>query len=142
MDMWKFFDITHRHHRIFNPLTVEKLDELCALAGLSAGGKVLDIACGKAELLVRLAGRYDIKGVGVDLSPYCIREAEEKRQRLAPGADLEFFCLDGAEYRPDKPKSFDLIICLGASWIWKGSRGTLRALKQRTRSGGLIMAGE
>jgi ubiquinone/menaquinone biosynthesis C-methylase UbiE len=93
MDMWKFFDITHRHHRFCNPISVEKLDELCALAGLSAGASVLDIACGKAELLVRLAGRYEIKGVGVDLSPYCIHDAEEKRHRLAPGADLEFFCL-------------------------------------------------
>jgi SAM-dependent methyltransferase len=142
MDMWKFFDITHRHHRICNPLTVEKLDELCALAVLSAGVRVLDIACGKAELLVRLARRYDIKGVGVDLSPYCIRDAEEKRHRQAPGGDLEFFCLDGAEYRPEKPGSFDLAICLGASWIWEGHRGTLRALKQMTRPGGLIMAGE
>ena len=55
---------------------------------------------------------------------------------------MEFFCLDGAEYRPEKPGSFDLAICLGASWIWEGHRGTLRALKQMTRPGGLIMAGE
>jgi len=36
MDMWKFFDITHRHHRFCNPISVEKLDELCALAGRQA----------------------------------------------------------------------------------------------------------
>lgn len=142
MEIWKFFDITHRYHLICNPLTVEKLDELSALAELSAGSRVLDIACGKAELLVRLAGRYKIRGVGVDLSPYCIRDAEEKKAREAPESDLEFICLNGADYRPEQPGSFDLAVCLGASWIWEGHRGTLRALKQMARPGGLILVGE
>ena len=37
---------------------------------------------------------------------------------------------------------FDATICLGASWIWQGHAGTLAALRDRTRPGGLILVGE
>jgi SAM-dependent methyltransferase len=142
MERWKFYNIIHRNHRLWNPMSVEKLDEVCDLLNLRHGARVLDIACGKAELLVRLAERFDIAGVGVDLSPYSIRDAASKGSQRAPGAALEFICLDAAEYQPDEPQSFDLTMCIGASWIWKGHRGTLRALKDMTKPGGLVMAGE
>jgi SAM-dependent methyltransferase len=142
MDMWKYYDITHRYHRLCNPLNDAKFDELCDLLGLEAGARVLDIACGKGEVLVRLAERFGIAGTGVDLSPYAIRDARERHARRAPGAALEFICLDGAAYRPDRPGSFDLAACIGASWIWQGYRGTLRALREMTKPGGLLMAGE
>lgn len=142
MDIWKFYDITHRYHRLCNPMTVEKLDEVCSLLGLDEGARVLDIACGKAELLVRLAGRFEIIGIGIDISPFAIRDAGEKHRQRAPQANLEFICLDGADYRPEQPETFDLAMCIGASWIWNGYRGTLRTLKGMTRPGGLIIVGE
>ena len=58
MDLWKYFDITHREHVICNPISVEKIDELIALLRLKPGAKVLDIATGKGEFLIRLAERY------------------------------------------------------------------------------------
>jgi len=78
MDLWKFFDITHREHVVCNPISIEKLEELIALLSLRPGARVLDIASGKSEFLVRLAERYGIEGVGVDLSPYCIADARRK----------------------------------------------------------------
>ena len=75
MDRWKYFSITHRDHVLCNPTTVEKLDELIGLLQLDRGASVLDIACGKAEVLVRLAEAYDINGVGVDKSPFFIADA-------------------------------------------------------------------
>ncbi len=142
MDLWKFFDITHRYHRLCNPMTLEKIDEVFNLLRLSPGAGVLDIACGKAELLIKLAEMYGITGVGVDLSPYCVQEANKKHLQRTPDAALEFICLDGAKYRPEKPGSFDLAMCIGASWIWSGHQGTLLALAEMTKPGGLIMVGE
>ena len=55
MDIWKYFDITHRDHVVCNPISVEKVDELVRLFDLPACARVLDIACGKAEILVRTA---------------------------------------------------------------------------------------
>ena len=65
MDRWKYFDITHRNHVVCNPTSIEKLDEMLSLLYLKPGARVVDIACGKAELLVRLTERFGIKGVGV-----------------------------------------------------------------------------
>lgn len=142
MDMWKFYDITHRFHLFCNPMSPGRLDELCNLLDLKPGDRVLDIACGKAELLVRLAERFSIAGTGVDLSPHAIRDAESKRAQRAPGADLRFINIDGAKYRPGSLESFDLAMCIGASWIWQGHRGTLRALKEMIVPGGLGLVGE
>jgi len=49
MDMWKFFDITHREHILCNPMSLEKLEELITLLTLKPGARVLDIATGKAS---------------------------------------------------------------------------------------------
>jgi cyclopropane fatty-acyl-phospholipid synthase-like methyltransferase len=70
MDRWKYFDITHRDHLICNPTGSAKLDEMIQLLKLPDQAGVLDIACGKAEFLVRLVERYGCSGVAVDLSPY------------------------------------------------------------------------
>ena len=142
MDPWKYYDITHRYHRICNPISVERLDEVCDLLGLKPRARVLDVACGKAELLVRLAERYRVGGVGIDLSPYAIRDARDRAERRVPGADLEFVGCDGADYDPGEAGAFDLAMCIGASWIWDGYRGTLLRLAEMTRPGGLILIGE
>lgn len=142
MDKWKYYDVCHRRHVFCNPMSVEKFERLCGLFELKPKSRVLDIASGKGEFLVRLAELYDISGVGVDISPYCIRDSLEKKQQRVPNADLRFIEMDAVEYKPDSPESFDLAMCVGASWIYKGYLGTLRALKDMTKQGGLIVVGE
>ncbi|MGD8543951.1 MAG: methyltransferase domain-containing protein, partial [Candidatus Bathyarchaeota archaeon] len=107
MDPWKYYNITHKRHQLCNPLNSEKFERLCQLLQLKRGERVLDIACGKGEFLVRLAELYDITGVGVDVSPYCIRDCVEKRRRRVPDSDIEFVEMDGADYRPEVLSSFD-----------------------------------
>ncbi len=142
MDKWKYFDITHKHHIICNPMSEEKIDRLCQLLNLPKSAQVLDVACGKGELLIRLAELYDVSGIGVDISPYFIRDSREKHQARDPNATLEFVEMEGAEYVSKISASFDLTMCLGASWIFEGHRGTLRKLKEVTKSGGLVVVGE
>lgn len=143
MDRWKFFDVCHRDHLFCNPLSTAKVDELIELLRLPAGARVLDVASGKAEFLVRLAERYGIAGVGVDVSPYCVRDARAKAAARLPGADLTLVEAEGAAHLATlPPNSFDLAICLGASWIFGGHAGTLRALAGCVRPGGLVLAGE
>jgi hypothetical protein len=142
MDRWKFFDITHRHHVLCNPMSIEKLEELIALLRLGPGAQVLEIATGKGEFIIQLAERYGIEGVGVDLSPYCVADARRKHQERVPDASLSFLEMDGADYEPEKPEKFDLVACIGASWIYGGHRGTLRALEGMAAPGGWIVVGE
>ena len=70
MDTWKFYDITHRGHVVCNPTSEEKLARLVDLVQLPTAARVVDIACGKGEFLIRLVEAYGVRGVGVDLSPF------------------------------------------------------------------------
>jgi len=140
MDIWKFYDVTHRYHEVWNPTSRAKLNELVGLLKLNPGSTVLDIACGKGELLTRLAERYEISGIGVDISPYCVTDAIQKLTERVPGAQIQILNMDGADYNPDQ--LFDLAMCIGASWVYKGHRGTLSALKTMTKPDALILVGE
>jgi SAM-dependent methyltransferase len=142
MDRWKYFDITHREHVLCNPMSVKKLEELIALLRLQPGARVLDIAAGKGEFIIRLVEQYDVEGIGVDLSPYCVTDAREKQTERIPDAQLKFLEMDGADYEAEEPESFDLVACIGASWIYGGHRGTLQALKGMAASGGWVVVGE
>ena len=141
MDKWKYFDITHKQHIYCNPMNESKIQRFIGLLDLD-DKRVLDIACGKGELLISLAEQYDIAGIGVDISPYCIQDCYEKKQARAPHSDLEFIEMDGADYKSPKPEYFDLASCLGASWVYGGHEGTLKTLMGMTKPGGLILVGE
>lgn len=137
MDRWKYWTVTHRDHDIMNPVDPGDLDEVLDLAAIPRGARVLDVGCGKGSLLLRLRDRGAGEGVGVDLSPDCAAEA---RRRLGDGP-FRVIEGDGAAFRAD-PGSFDLAACLGASWIFGGHRGTLRALSGWTRPGGIVLVAE
>jgi len=139
-NIWKFYSVTHAYHVVCNPMSPAKLDELVGLLKLNPGSAVLDIACGKGEMLTRLAERYEVSGVGVDISPYCVKDAKQKLMERVPDAEIEILNMDGADYSPDQ--LFDLTMCIGASWVYKGHRGTLRGLKTMTKPDALILVGE
>jgi SAM-dependent methyltransferase len=142
MDKWKFFDITHREHVLCNAMSLAKFGELVDLLRLEPGARVLEIAMGKGEFIIRLAERYGIEGVGLDLSPYCVADAKRKHRERVPDAQLSFLEMDGADYQPERPESYDLVACIGASWIYGGHRGTLTALKGMAAPGSWIVVGE
>ena len=147
MDTWKFFDITHRDHVICNPTSVGKLDELIGLLDLGQEPRVLDVASGKGEFVVRVAERFGgpagqgFHGVAIDISPFCVADLRAAAARRVPAADLEVLEMDGGDYRPAEG-SFDLAVCMGASWVFGGLSGTLRFLADATRPGGCVISGE
>ncbi len=94
MDIWKFYDITHREHVICNPTSEEKLTRLVELLRLPTDSQVVDIACGKGEFLIRLAEAYRVRGAGIDISPFHIADA--KRQACDAGIGR------GHHFHPDE----------------------------------------
>lgn len=142
MDIWKYYNITHKKHLICNPMNKDRLEGLFSLLDLKPSTTILDIACGKGELLIRLAELYNISGTGVDISPYCIKDCENKKNVRIPDSDIKFLQMDGAKYVPENNELFDLTMCIGASWIYNGFKGTINALKKMTKPGGMIIAGE
>jgi SAM-dependent methyltransferase len=142
MEFWKYYDVTHKEHLVCNPTSVVKLNELVQLLHLNSGSKVLEIAIGKGEFLVRLVERYNVSIVGIDLSPYHLGDAKQKVKERVPKADVKLIQMDGANYEPKEPESFDLSCCLGASWIYNGHEGTLKYLMKQTKLKGFIIVGE
>lgn len=142
MNIWKYHDITSDYLTFLNPLSTAKLDEIIGYLDLPQGARVLDIACGKAEPLIRIAERYQIHGVGIDISEFFIAAAaREAAKRVALPSQVELLVMDGKDYHAELA-SFDLSICLGATWVYGGLAGTLEYLSSITRSQGLIMVGE
>jgi SAM-dependent methyltransferase len=141
MELWRRLSIQHRDHLLCNPLSSAKLDRIVDLLRIPAGGRFLDVACGKGELLVRAARAWSADGVGVDLSPYAIADARERAQQADLAGRIELHEIDGAQYRAPA-ESFDACLCIGASWIWGGYAPTLAALEHWTRPGGVVAVGE
>jgi SAM-dependent methyltransferase len=142
VDTWKFFDITHREHVVCNPTSEEKLARLVGLLRLPPAAGVVDIACGKGEFLIRLVEAYGARGAGIDISPHFVDNAMARLKARAPGANVTFRHMDGADFRPDEPHGFSLASCIGASWIFHGHAGTLDALASMTEPGGWVITGE
>jgi len=142
MDIWKYYDITHKKHVLLNPMSTAKFEGLLSLLNLKENCKVLDIGCGKGELLNRLAELFNISGIGVDISPYFIKDCKDRKSERIPDSDIKFLEMDGADYRPEKNELFDLTVCMGASFVYKGFSGTINALKKMTKPDGMIIIGE
>ncbi len=142
MDIWKFYDITHRHHIICNPTSREKLERLVELLQLPAGAAVVDIASGKGEFLVRLAETYGVSGLGIDISPHCIHDARARLKARVPQSAVIFREMDGAAFVPDAPQSFALASCIGASWVFGGHGETLDSLNGFVAPGGWVVVGD
>lgn len=132
--------VMHAKQTILNPMRGEKMTHFCKMLDLPKNSRVADIGSGKGEFLHRLYEMYNISGVGVDKSPYFIEDSKKLKAERAPDADIEYLLMDGADYKPDE--QFDLACCMGASWIYGGIRGSLKALKDMTKPGGLIVLGE
>lgn len=142
MDMWKFFDITHREHVVCNPTSEEKLARLVGLLRLPTDAQVVDIACGKGEFLIRLAEAYGVRGMGIDISSFHVADAERTLKARVSNPGVTFTAMDGADFRPDEPHSLDLASCIGASWVFGGHANTLEALTGMVKPSGWVIAGE
>ena len=69
------------------------------------------------------------------------RVSSTRAARRVPAAQIESIVLDGAAYKAE-PASFDLAVCLGASWTFGGHRQTLRALATAVKPGGKVLIGD
>jgi SAM-dependent methyltransferase len=142
MDMWKYFGITHRDHRLKNPMSLAKTKELIDLLRLPEGGRVLDVACGKAEFLCLVAERYEVTGTGLDLSPVAYEEARKNVAARQLTNRIDLLNMDGGKYEPEGQRRLDMASCIGGSWVYHGHQNTLEALKKMVRPGGLVLVGE
>ncbi len=89
---------------------------------------MLDVACGRAEVLRRVAERFDVEAIGYDTDAALIDSGP-------PGLDLQ-----GRDSPPPGP--FDVVLCIAASHALGGFPDALGALRELVRPGGELLLGE
>lgn len=141
LSVLQLHEISEAGHRILDPLTDAQLQLLGQVCRVGAGTRVLDLACGKGELLCRWAQQFGSGGVGVDLSEVFLAAARVRATELGVAALVDFEVGDAGAYRAE-PAAFDVASCLGATWIGGGVTGTIGLLRPTLRTGGLILIGE
>ena len=141
LDHVRFSTIAHRDHVFCNPIGAEKLDRMLGLLDLTPGARVLDIGCGKGELMVRMMERYSVAAVGVDTNPHFVKEARARAAARVPKGTLELHERDFASF-PVAPGSFVAAACIGSTHACGGYRQALRALRDAVCPGGHVLVGE
>lgn len=137
----RFHEIAEGGHRILNPLTDEKLALLGEVARLRPGMRLLDPGCGKGEMLCRWAADHGIEGVGVDISEVFLDAAHRRAAELGVAGRVRFERGDAGAYRAE-PGSFDVVSCLGATWIGGGVQGTIALMLPPLKPDGILLVGE
>jgi SAM-dependent methyltransferase len=138
----RFHEIAEANHSHQNPLTDDQLALVGEIVGFQEKMRVLDLACGKGEMLSRWARDHGIIGVGVDLSPTFIEAAQQRADELEILDQVHFVVDDAATY-PQPFHAFDVVSCIGATWIGDGLVGTLELMQTALKpKDGLLLVGE
>jgi SAM-dependent methyltransferase len=141
LSAFEFFAAIERYHTIQNPTSAEKLDLLGDYCRIGNGTRILDVGCGKAWLLRRWASRWAIRAVGLELIPAFAAEA--RAQAIAQGVDERIQIVEGpALTYAAAPSSFDVVLCIGASFALGDFESALPWMARYARPGGIVAIGE
>jgi SAM-dependent methyltransferase len=139
-DRRKMTAIAHADRAFWTPISETHAETVLAALAPPAGARVLDLGCGRAEMLIRLCER-GARGVGVDSNPHALAIARvEAARRLAPGA-IELHEQDAAAFDAGAG-AFDVALCIAATHARGGLEPTLDAFARWVRPGGRIAIGE
>jgi hypothetical protein len=141
VDVHRYHEISEANHRILNPLSADHLLAIGDLCNLRAGQRHLDLASGKGEMLCQYALRHGTFGVGVDIHSGCVESARARALELGVDHAVQFEHGDASAYAAE-PGSFDVVSCIGATWIGGGLPGTLMLMRPHVGSDGWLLVGE
>ncbi|MCC6804630.1 MAG: class I SAM-dependent methyltransferase [Anaerolineae bacterium] len=141
MSVLQMHEISEANHHILNPFTHEKLMLLGEVCRLTPGMRQLDLCCGKGEMLCQWSRRWGIEGIGVDISKVFLAAAHERAAEFGVSDRIQFIEGDAGQYSAEA-QGFDVVSCIGATWIGGGLVGTLRLMLPALKPGGLLLVGE
>jgi ubiquinone/menaquinone biosynthesis C-methylase UbiE len=72
------------------PTKQEVVEEMLRMAGVKPGDVVYDLGCGDGRIVVTAAQKFGARGVGVDIDPRRIAEANENARRAGVEKQVTF----------------------------------------------------
>lgn len=141
MHFTEFWAILERNHVLQNPSSPEKLSLLADYCGVRDGLRILDVGSGKGYLLRSWASLWEISGTGLEINPWFVAAAHE--QALAKGVAERVRFLEGPalDFDPD-PASYDIVLCIGASFALGGLEPALAWMRRAVKPEGVLAVGE
>jgi SAM-dependent methyltransferase len=123
-----------------SPLSDARVERILRTLQPLDGARVVDVGCGWAELLLRIAAAHgSVSAVGIDTDRAAI---EHGRANAAARGLTDRVELHVEQARQWAAPAADVAICVGASHAWGGTADALDALRAMVRPGGRILLGE
>lgn len=140
MNFFDLVNISEKYMKVINPSSPEKILKVGEIVKVDQSSRVLDVGAGFGETLALWGKHFQISGIGVDIRPYARERAEARFKELNLEDRLEFVCMDGKQFKTDE--KFDVVACLGATFIYGDFKGTLESLGAMMKDDGRAVIGE
>lgn len=138
MDLNQYWAIAEADIEIQNPITDRKLRLLDDYCDIRDGLRVLDVGCGKAWVMRQWAERFAVDCTGLEINPAFAAVA-----RQTPPAQGRLTVVEGpAEAFSPAPASYDVVLCLGATFALGGFVQAADWLAAACRPGGSVVIGD
>lgn len=137
----RYYVVAESEHELQNPTSEEKIALLGRRLALGPGSRVLDIASGRGGPAMVLAREFGCTVHGVEIAPEFHAVAVE-RAAAAGLSERVSFELGDAVGATFEPESYDVALCLGASFVFGSLADTVDALAPAVRPAGYVAVGE
>lgn len=127
---------------MLGPLSADRIDALVARTPLGRGDHVLEIGCGKGDLLTRLLARWpEATGEGFDRNPWFLAAAREIAAAAGVAGRVSFVETDAPGVMI-ADRSVAMGVAVGASGILGDHAATVAGLARAVRPGGVVVFGD
>jgi SAM-dependent methyltransferase len=108
----------------YEPTEMDLVERILMLAEVGPSDVVYDLGCGDGRIVIAAAKRFGARGVGVDLNPRCVAEAQENSRREGVEGRVRFLKQDAKQVDLSEATVVTLFL------LWSGNY-VLRPILQR-----------
>lgn len=141
MHFTDYFAVVERDLSIQNPSSPAKMALLADYCRVRDGLRVLDVGCGKGWLLRTWAQQWAIHGTGLEINSHFLAVAREQAAAMGVADRVQFVEGPALRFVPE-PASYDIVLCIGASFALDGFDAALPWMRRAVKPNGVLAIGE